>query len=172
MRIGGQSGAVKVYGIFPAFDLHGANAREDEARCIAIVAGMVFDCLRADGDDFHYLVDWRDPGAPPDMPGFNSDIAEPHIVELRRPDALRDCLTKAVDPDGTGGGTVRSIATCRAATFGFDGQAYVCLRHEDAPPVSPDPSLVIVEERPDILLKTDLFDGWLRETSRIQPDVL
>ena len=52
--------------------------------------------------------------------------------------------------------------TCHApATFGSDGQAFVCLRDEDTPPVSPDPALVIVEERPEILAGFDYFDGWL-----------
>jgi len=156
---------MKVYGIFPAYDRCDVDADEKEEQCVRIVAGMVFDCLRSDGDDFHFVVDWRDPGAPADTGVFHEDIAEPQILELRQSDALREWLLKAVHPNVPAGGTVRSIATCRSATFGYDGQAFVCLRHEDEPPVSPDPSLVAVEERPDILLEYDLFDGWLRRHS-------
>ena len=46
-----------------------------------------------------------------------------------------------------------------AATFGFDGQAFLCLRHEDEPPVSPAPDLVEVVEDPTYLTGTDFFDG-------------
>ena len=47
-------------------------------------------------------------------------------------------------------------------TFGYDGQALLCLRHEDPPPVSSDTSLAIVEERSDLLVDSDWFDGWIR----------
>jgi hypothetical protein len=51
------------------------------------------------------------------------------------------------------------MATCRAATFGYDGQAFICLRHEDDPPISPAPDLVEVAEEPSLLTETDYLDG-------------
>ena len=45
----------------------------------------------------------------------------------------------------------------RGAFFGYDAQAFLCLRHEDAPP-SASP-LVQVEDRIVMLAETDFFDG-------------
>jgi hypothetical protein len=80
------------------------------------------------------------------------------------------CIRRSVDPSSSFSATIRSIATCRAATFGYDGQAFLCLRHEDEPPVSPDPSLVVVEERPDFLVECDYFDGALLGPAAVAPE--
>jgi hypothetical protein len=53
---------------------------------------------------------------------------------------------------------VRSVISCRSVTYGYDGQAFICLRTEDEPPI-PIPGLIRVEERPDILIETDYMDG-------------
>jgi hypothetical protein len=155
---------MKAYMIAPTFEMYGVE--DDRTRAVVqMIAKMVFDCLRSDGDTFQFAVDWADPG---DVPGgpISEDLAEPHIVPLQCEDALLDRLHQAVDPNCTGGGDVRSIATCRSCTFGWDGQAFLCLRHEDRPPVSPDPNLVMVEERSDLLSGSDYFDGWTRDTQR------
>ena len=151
---------MRAYAILPPFEMHG---REDErtSATIELIADLVFNSLRGGGDTFQYAVLWADPGQEPGG-SFHEDVAEPHIYELRGDEALRDWLRKSVDPNNLGGGDVRSIGTCRSVTFGHDGQAFLCLRHEDAPPVSPDPRLAIVDERPDLLTDTDYFDGWLR----------
>ncbi len=121
--------------------------------------------MRRDGDCFHYAVDWRDPGAPA-WQGWTGGLAEPHGVRLSDPETLMIVVRLSVDPyAGAGATVVRSIATCRAVTFGWDGQAYLCLRHEDDPPVSPNPTLVVVEERPELISETDYFDGWLRQSA-------
>jgi len=54
---------------------------------------------------------------------------------------------------------VRSMLSCRSVTYGFDGQAFLCLRTDDDPPVSPNPNIVLVEERTDLLTQTDYMDG-------------
>lgn len=90
------------------------------------------------------------------------------IYKLDTADGLLAHVTRCVDPFDPAVATVRSIATCRAAIFGYDGQAFVCLRHEDAPPISPDPLLLMVEQRPDILVDYDLFDGWVPTVSTAQ----
>jgi hypothetical protein len=151
---------MKAYIIDPPFETFG---REDERTLAAtnLVAEIVFYCLRRGGDTFQYAVAWANPG---EEPGgiWNEEIAVPHVVRLDTDEALREWLRKSVDPNTRGGGDVRSIATCRAVTFGYDGQALLCLRHDDAPPVSPDLTLAIVEERPDFLGDADYFDGWIR----------
>jgi hypothetical protein len=154
---------MKVYGIFPNFEICGRDVPAERTQsAIALIARLTFDSLRSGGDNFHFTVDWRDPGAPPDAGVFHDDIAEPHVIQLQSDRDLMDRLRDSIDPNRTTGSTIRSIATCRAATFGYDGQVFLCLRHEDAPPVSPDETLAIVEARPDILVDHDWFDGWLR----------
>lgn len=65
-----------------------------------------------------------------------------------------------LDPNNLAGGTIRSAANCLAATFGQDGQAILCLRHEDTPPQTPDAALATVAERSEWLTETDMLDGW------------
>jgi len=147
--------------IGPLFPL---SADDERSRaCIELVTDMVVKALRSGGDHFHYVVDWLDPGDEPSSGGFNEEIAEPHVSSLGDAATLTDRIRKSVNPfDGTYS-TVRSISTYRAVTFGYDGQAFLCLREEDAPPVSSDPSLVSVEERSELLTHSDYFDGWARD---------
>jgi len=151
---------MKVYGVFPTFDLGEPNNDRVKAS-VSIVSDIVVGCLRAGGDVFHYVVDWRDPGKAA-WQGWTEGLAEPHVVPLDDPDKLTRLVRDSVDPfSGRSATVIRSIATCRAATFGFDGQAFLCLRHEDEPPISPDTDLVVVEDRPGLLTESDYFDGWL-----------
>lgn len=152
---------MRTYGIFPVFDL---TDREDALvqACISLVTEIVIECLRSGGDNSHSAMDWRNPGSGP-WQDWSSDIAEPYLVPLNDAAALRQVVYMSVDPFSPGCATViRSAANCRAATFGYDGQAFLCLRHDDKPPFSPNPELVLIEERPD-LLETDYFDGWMPE---------
>jgi hypothetical protein len=154
---------MKAYGIFPAFEMNDANDRRVQD-CIDLVADIVVAGLRAGGDTFHYVLDWRDPGSAP-WHGWTEDLAQPHIVALNERDHLAELVRLSVDPFSAGSAAViRSIATCRAVTFGWDGQAFLCLRHEDEPPVSSDPSLVLIEQQSNYLTETDYFDGWLAST--------
>ena len=151
---------MRAYIIDPPFKMFGSDDDRTSA-AIKHIADIVFGCLRRGGDTFQFAVAWADPG---DEPGgiFHEDMAEPHVFRLDSDDALLQWLRKSVDPNTDGGGTVRSIATCRSVTFGYDGQALICLRHEDPPPVSSDPLLAVVEERPDLITDTDWLDGWIR----------
>ena len=158
-----QTGAVKGYIIDPPFETYGDSLDERTFASLDLITDIVCRCLRQGGDTFHYSVVWANPG---EEPGgiWNEDVAEAHVFKLDTEEALRGWLRKSVDPNVSGGGDVRSISTCRCVTFGYDGQALLCLRHEDEPPVSPDPSLAVVEERPDFIEKTDYFDGWARSS--------
>jgi hypothetical protein len=153
---------MRAYIINPPFDMYGHDDNRTSA-AIKHIAEIVFRCLRSAGDRFQYAVVWADPGQEPGG-SFHEDLAQPHVFRLETDDALREWLLKSVDPNVDGGGDVRSIATCRSVTFGYDGQAFLCLRHEDEPPFSSDPSLAIVAERPDLLAQSDYFDGWIRES--------
>lgn len=157
---------MKSYGIFPAFDFSTPDDERVQA-CISMVTKIVCDALRDGGDNFYYTIDWRDPGTP----GWGictEDLAEPHIVELNSLTKLTEHVRLSVDPySGKSVGVIRSIATCRAVTFGYDGQAFLCLRHEDEAPLSRDTSLVVVEDKPWYLTETDYFDGVI--VSKIRP---
>lgn len=128
-----------------------------------LIVDVVFSCLRRGGDCFQYSVEWADPVATVGAP-FREDVAIPHVYELSSDVDLRSWLRRAIDPNTPGKGDVRSIATCRTASFGYDSQVFLLLRTEDDPPISPDPELVRIEERRDILSDTDWFDGWARGT--------
>jgi hypothetical protein len=155
---------MKAYAIFPPFELYGEGVSDARTQAsVSLIAKMTFDCLRSGGDVFQFVVDWRDPGADPDVGGFHEDLAEPNVIPLLSDDDLLARIRRSVDPNAVCAGTVRSIATCRAVTFGWDGQAFVCLRHEDKVPVSSDPTLAVVSEEPSLLTGTDYFDGWVRD---------
>jgi hypothetical protein len=154
---------MKAYIIDPPFETYSVQDERTSA-AFDLIANIVFQCLRRGGDMFQYSVVWANPGEEMGTV-YNEDIAEPHLFRLETDDALRDWLRKSVDPNVMGGGTVRSVATCRSVTFGYDGQALLCLRHEDEPPVSSDLSLAVVEERTELLTESDWLDGWVRSSS-------
>ena len=159
---------MKAYIIDPPFDTFGKESERTTA-AINLIADIVLGCLRRGGDSFHYSVVWANPGEEPGGP-WNEDTAVPHVVQLDTAEALRGWLRRCVDPNTAGGGDVRSIATCRTVTFGYDGQALLLLRHEDTPPTSPDLSLAVIAERPDFLRDADWFDGWIRNEPAIAND--
>lgn len=150
---------MKAFIIYPPFETFG-NDDDRTSAAIDLVAEVVFKCLRRGGDTFQYAVSFANPGEEPGGT-FDTAIAAPRVTRLDTEDALRNWLRRSVDPNAIGGGDVRSIATCRAVTFGYDGQAFLCLRSEDVSPISPDLTLAVVEERPDLLGGTDYFDGWI-----------
>jgi hypothetical protein len=152
---------MKAYAISPAFDLYEEGVPIERTRAaISLIAEMTLKALRRGGDVFQFAVDWRDPGAPTEAPVF--EVAEPHLIRLEAEGDLLRHLVQAVDPNARGGSSVRSAGTCRAATFGWDGQAFICLRYADPAPVSADETLAVVEEVSRLLTDTDYFDGWAR----------
>lgn len=152
---------MRAYGIFPAFDMFDTSDSEDARvkSCIALMTDIVCERLRAGGDIFHVTVDWRDPEGEP-WSICTEGVARPHVVPLSELADLKSVVRFSLDPfSGRCAAVIRSTATCRAASFGFDGQAFLCLRHEDDEPTSPDPALITIEERPEYLTQTDYFDG-------------
>jgi hypothetical protein len=120
------------------------------AKALKIIAEAVAGSLRDGGDASHHAIVWEGPhvaGTPPLM------------VPLPDPQSLVAWVGRLLDPYAVIGGDIRSIVNCRAVTFGQDGEAMLCLRHEDAAPRSLDPALVTVTEASARLTETDLFDG-------------
>lgn len=144
--------AVKAFALLPAgkvYDGTGVLSAE-QSSSLDLLAVMLTDALRQGGDDSHAAVIWEDA---PIMVG-----TPPIVTSVSDRDDMIALARRCLDPYDAFGGDIRSRLNCRVATFGYDGQAYVCLRHEDAVPTSPDTSLVTVDE-PEWLLTTDWFDG-------------
>jgi hypothetical protein len=154
---------MKAYSISPGFDFtDGTDPRLPVY--VLIVSALIVDRLRNGGDSFHYVVDWRDPGSPP-WQGWTDNIAEPHLIALGDAEKLTEVVRASIDPFVPGSATViRSVATCRAVTFGYDGNAFLCLRHNDAPPIALDTNLVTIEEQPSLIAETDYFDGYVPQS--------
>lgn len=97
--------------------------------------------------------------------GAAPDVATTAVGDwrIRRFDSEDDVLASLMnmgDPfSPTHFHMIRSMISCRAVMYGWDAQAFLCLRTEDEAPVSPDPATIVVEERPDLLLDTDYLDG-------------
>lgn len=143
---------MKAYIISPTMDVFDRTGiiSLDASRALFLIAEIVADSLREGGDCTHRAVVW-------DGPSMIDQSAS--LIALADRESLIALTGKMLDPHNFVGGTIRSAANCRAATFGQDGQAILCLRHEDPPPLSPDAALAGVEENSELLAETDLFDG-------------
>ncbi|WP_447759779.1 hypothetical protein [Sphingopyxis panaciterrae] len=151
---------MRAYEITPAFHLRDdADARTQAS--ISLIASIIVSHLRMDGDKFHYSIDWRDPGSDPDIAFWSKGVGEPHIVALSTEERLYRRVRVSVDPFNLFGSDIRSIATCRTVAFGYEGEAFLCLRNDDLCPISSDCSLAKVQVRTEFLLNGSHMDGWL-----------
>jgi hypothetical protein len=87
------------------------------------------------------------------------------VDQVSDAECFRATVRRLLDPNGSIGGDIRSAVNCRAVTFGQDGQAMLCLRHDDAAPETLDASLATVTHVSAWLADTDLFDGSWPESS-------
>jgi hypothetical protein len=120
-------------------------------QALTVIAAMVVQCLRQGGDTSHRAAISEGAMIDIDMP--------PTIFCVAGKSDLTALIRRLLDPNTLAGGDIRSTANCRTVTFGQDGQAFLCLRHEDSAPSSPEPTLVTVAEESMRLSETDLFDG-------------
>ncbi len=88
---------------------------------------------------------------------FDAEFAGKRIKAIIDREELCTVIRRTADPWDSCYMWVRCQTTCRSVTFGYDGQAFLCLRHED--PVPPRSSLIWVEERSEMLSETDYLDG-------------
>jgi hypothetical protein len=100
---------------------------------------------------------WHDNEASMGDEPFDAEYAGKRVKNLRDRGLLRSTLRRMVDPWDNYFMWVRCQTTCRWVFFGYDAQAFLCLRDEDAPPSAS--SLIQVEDRTAMLAETDFFDG-------------
>lgn len=90
---------------------------------------------------------------------LNARYGDIQTVRVADRAILRTILRDSGDPNSGKWMLIRSLVTCRAVFYGHDGQAFVCLPSEVAPIVSPDDTLISVEECSHLLAETDWMDG-------------
>lgn len=141
---------MKAYALFPKMEVFDGSGvlSPDGSRALDLIAKLVVDSLQDGGDVSHKAANWEEESEAP-----------PSLIALTDRVSLAAHARRCLDPNDPFGGDIRSASNCRMVTFGYDGQAYICLRHEDVPPVSPDAELVVVEEHSEWLVETDWFDG-------------
>lgn len=81
------------------------------------------------------------------------------VVRLADKIMLRAALVACGDPHSRQWMLIRSLVTCRSVFYGYDGQAFVCLPHEDGPIKSPDNAMIEVRDVSQMLIDTDWMDG-------------
>lgn len=153
---------MRTYGLFPVGNI--GNDPLVDAEYLDLAANLICDSLRLEGDNFHYCVDWKDPKSVENTIFFNEKNAVPHVEQIQDEGKLYHRIRASLDPNGeVYGGVIRSIATCRAVAFGYDGQAFLCLRHEDTRPKTPNETLLLITEENNFAYEYDYFDGFSRE---------
>lgn len=143
---------MKAYIIRPKMDIFDGNAllATEVARTLRLIAEMVADSLQEGGDKSHQAAVW---GGPTEVG------TRPTVVRVADRQTLVSLAFRLLDPNDPLGGDIRSAVNCRTVTFGQDGQAVLCLRHDDAAPMTAESALLNVAECSGWLAETDLFDG-------------
>ena len=80
-------------------------------------------------------------------------------VRIGDRETLRTILRESGDPSSGKWMLIRSLVTCRSVSYGYDGQAFVCLPSDAPPIVSPDDTLIAVEDCSRLLAESDWMDG-------------
>lgn len=127
-----------------------------QATCVEPIADLILQHLLADPAMFamrHHKEVSSAPIATTDRYGY----AE--VVRLHDRASLRSALVASGDPFSGQWMLIRSLVTCRAVFYGYDGQAFVCLPHEAGTIISPDTDLIDVDECSEDLITTDWLDG-------------
>ena len=136
----------------------GPNARERE--CVKLMADLITAHLSPDPA----LFGMRHTGEVSDspiQPEMRFGYAE--VFHLGSENALRTTLLDCGDPNSGKWVLIRSLVTCRAVFYGYDAQAFVCLPTDCPPILSPNESLIRVEECSHLLIETDWMDGLIMD---------
>lgn len=151
---------MKLYLLAPVL---AANSDEDATNarfetCSAQIAELIVSHLANDPALFG-MRHVREIAAPPVKPGaLYGDVETVRIADAG---TLRTILRHSGRPDSGQWMLIRSLVSCRAVFYGYDGQAFVCLPSSAPAIVSPDEAMIPVEECSHMLIETDFLDGML-----------
>lgn len=149
---------MKLYLVQPAKP-PGADDAEMDARlksCIEPIADLILPYLLADPAMFG-MRHANEVSQPALAMAERYDYAE--VVRLADKSMLRAALLACGDPSSGQWVLIRSLVTCRSVSYGYDGEAFVCLPEEDEPLLSPNNEMIDVSDRSQMLINTDLMDG-------------
>ena len=153
---------MKLYLVAPNVpaDLDEEIATERLRACVEPIANLILTHLADDPALFGV----RHEGEVSDSP-LQPDMRFRYAQAVRLADSeeLRKVLLASGDSSNGEWMLVRSLVTCRSVSYGYDGQAFVCLPTDAAPIVSPDPALISVEECSHLLTDSDWMDGLMDE---------
>lgn len=146
---------MRAYEIRPTFDVYDGTGRLSAPALEVLhqIAEMVADALRAGGDESHQATVWDPPAA------FVRTGTPPTLIAAGNRATMVSLVRRLLDPNDFFGGDIRSAVNCRAAVFGQDGQAFLCLRYDEIVPPPPVGMRILVTEEPSWLSQTDIFDG-------------
>lgn len=149
---------MKLYLLAPAAnaDEAGVDARIDE--CADRIADLIVEHISEDPALFG-MRQVAEASAPPLQADTRYGDAE--TIKIGDRETLRKMLRESGDLNSGEWMLIRSLVTCRAVLFGYDGQALVCLPTSATPIRSPDDTLITVEECSHLLIETDWMDGLL-----------
>lgn len=153
---------MKLYLVAPVLaantDETAADARLRE--CSELIADLILSHISADPALFG-MRHADESSVPPVHPDTRYGGAE--AIRISDPETLRKILRDCGDPNSGRWMLVRSLVTCRAVSYGYDGQVFVCLPTDATPIVSPDDTLMTVEECSHLLIETDWMDGLMED---------
>ncbi len=151
---------MRYYSAYPLSEgLDEAAAKAVEARTTPMIADIVFGYLNLARDPTIYAV--RGAGEVSSAPDRAPDesLGGIDIFVPRNDDELYSWILRSIDPYDGFWCPLRSRKNCRAVLYGYDGQAHICLRTDDPPPISPDGLLVAIKDLSSELISSDWFDG-------------
>jgi len=149
---------MKLFLIAPVIAANSDEAADDTRfrKC----AGRIADLITSHISDDPALFGMRHIGEASEAPVRpDARYADVETVRIADIETLRTILRESGDPSSGKWMLIRSLVTCRAVFYGYDGQAFVCLPSDASPIVSPDNTLITVEECSHLLAETDWMDG-------------
>jgi hypothetical protein len=151
---------MKLYLVTPTIPANSDKAFVDAQlrACIEPIAKLILQHLKADPALFAMRRDGEISTAP--LP-TTARYGYAEVVRIESEECLLRVLLACGDCNSGQWMLIRSLVTCRAVYYGYDGQAFVCLP-TDAPPIlSSDETLITVEDRSQRLIEADWMDGLL-----------
>ena len=153
---------MRLYLVAPAIaDNDDREATDHRFRaCNELIADLILSHISVDPAIFamRHLDELSEAHVQPD-----TRYGDAEAVHISDTDTLRSLLVQCGDPSSGKWMLIRSLVTCRAVFYGYDGQAFVCLPTGSPAVSSPDESLIKVEECSHLLAETDWMDGLVRE---------